>query len=251
MNLSIIIHALIIIFILHIILINIDFSITLGPPISKSIEKMTNQREFSIVEKDKENESLDFLLGKNNKKDDLFKKKMSDYIKDIKIEKKEVREFDEKNEFPVLPANNYLENESRPNFESNVADTNKFYEINKLPNKKSNFDNLDENDLKSTSLQTLGISDASKPIFNERENISTTVNVDSNTVRQSTVNPDNWKYKNEFPMNGGNMNGIVGFDGIDSQYADFGSFFQVEDNTKQPVEKLPHDDLRKPVVYNN
>ena len=68
MNLSIIIHALIIIFILHIILINIDFSITLGTPISKSIEKMTNQREFSIVEKDKENESLDFLLGKNNKK---------------------------------------------------------------------------------------------------------------------------------------------------------------------------------------
>ena len=36
-------------------------------------------------------------------------KKMSDYIKDIQIEKKEVREFDEKNEFPVLPANNYLE----------------------------------------------------------------------------------------------------------------------------------------------
>lgn len=251
MNLSIIIHALIIIFILHIILINIDFSITLGPPIHNSIEKMTNQREFSIVEKDKENESLDFLLGKNNKKDVLFKKKMNDYIKDIHLEKKEVNKFDEKNEFPVLPANNYLENESRPNFESNVADTNKFYEINTSLKKKNNFDNLDETDLKTTSLQTLGVSDASQPPFKEKENTSTIVNVDSNTVRQSTANPDNWKYKNEFPMNGGTMNGIVGFDGLESQYADFGSFFQVENNAKQPVEKIPHDDLRKPVVYNN
>lgn len=251
MNLSIIIHALIIIFILHIILINIDFSITLGPPIHNSIEKMTNQREFSIVEKDKENESLDFLLGKNNKKDVLFKKKMNDYIKDIHLEKKEVSKFDEKNEFPVLPANNYLENESRPNFESNVADTNKFYEINTSLKKKNNFDNLDETDLKTTSLQTLGVSDASQQPFKEKENTSTIVNIDSNTVRQSAVNPDNWKYKNEFPMNGGTMNGIVGFDGLESQYADFGSFFQVENNATQPVEKIPHDDLRKPVVYNN
>ena len=212
---------------------------------------MTNQREFSIVEKDKENESLDFLLGKNNKKDVLFKKKMNDYIKDIHLEKKEVSKFDEKNEFPVLPANNYLENESRPNFESNVADTNKFYEINTSLKKKNNFDNLDETDLKTTSLQTLGVSDASQQPFKEKENTSTIVNIDSNTVRQSAVNPDNWKYKNEFPMNGGTMNGIVGFDGLESQYADFGSFFQVENNATQPVEKIPHDDLRKPVVYNN
>ena len=53
------------------------------------------------------------------------------------------------------------------------------------------------------------------------------------------------------PMNGAPMNGIVGFDGLESQYADFGSFFKLETNTKQPIETLPHDDLRKPVVYSD
>ena len=251
MNLNIIIHALIIIFILHIILINIKYSVTIGYSNKNNVEKMTNQKEFYIGEKNKDDESIDFLLGNNNKKDDLFKKKMNDYIKDIQFNKTETKSFDDKNEFPVEASNNYLDNKETPNFESNVIDTSKFYEINKH-NDNLNYDNLNEKDLKETSLSSLGISNTSPDnLFKDKNNNLTNINIDSNTVRQSTINPDNWKYKNEFPMNGGLMNGIVGFDELESQYADFGSFLQVKNNTTQPFEKIPHDDLRKPIIYNN
>jgi len=255
MNFNIIIHALIIIFILHVIIINLDYTITIGNKINntKKIENMTNQKQFKIIEKNNEDDGLDFLLG-NNKKNDVFQKKMNDYIKDIQVKKNEIKEFDVKNEFPVIPSNSFLDNENTPNFESNVADTPKFYKINtnddtsKFPDI---YDNLNENDLKQTSLNTLKNNNNNSNIISNSKNIETKVNVSSNTVRQSQVNPDNWSYKNDFPMNGASMNGIVGFDGLESQYADFGSFFKLENNSKQPIETLPHDDLRKPVVYNN
>ena len=253
MNFNIIIHALIIIFILHVIIINLDYSITIGNKtnINKNIENMTNQKQFKIIEKNNDEDSLDFLLG-NNKKNDAFKKKMNDYINDIQVKKNDIREFDTKNEFPVIASNSFLDNENTPNFESNVADTPKFYKINNNDNSSkftNSYDNLNEDDLKQTSLSKL--KNNSSNIINKSNNIETKVNISSNTVRQSQVNPDNWSYKNDFPMNGAPMNGIIGFDGLESQYADFSSLFKLENNSKQPIETLPHDDLRKPVVYNN
>ena len=163
--------------------------------------------------------------------------------------------FDTKNEFPVIAANSFLDNENTPNFESNVADTPKFYKINNNDNTNkfaNSYDNLNENELKQTSLSSLkNNGNNNTNIINKSSNIEKDISIASNTVRQSQVNPDNWSYKNDFPMNGAPMNGIVGFDGLESQYADFGSFFKLETNTKQPIETLPHDDLRKPVVYSD
>jgi hypothetical protein len=252
MNINIIIHELIIIFILHVIIINLDYTIIIGNKrnIPKNIENMTNQKQTKNIEKNNESESLDFLLG-NSKKNDAFQQKMNNYIKEIQVRKNETKDFDTKNEFPVIAANSFLDNENTPNFESNVADTPKFYKINNNDDTSkfaNSYDNLNENDLKQTSLSTLK---NNSNIFNKSTNVEKDINIASNTVRQSQVNPDNWSYKNDFPMNGAPMNGIVGFDGLESQYADFGSFFKLETNTKQPIETLPHDDLRKPVVYND
>ena len=255
MNFNIIIHALIIIFILHVIIINLDYTITIGN--KRNIhENMANQKQTKNIEKNNETESLDFLLG-NSKKNDAFQQKMNNYIKEIQVRKNETQNFDTKNEFPVIAANSFLDNENTPNFESNVADTPKFYKINNNDDTSkfaNSYDNLNENELKQTSLSSLknnsNNSNNSK-IFNKSTNVEKDINIASNTVRQSQVNPDNWSYKNDFPMNGAPMNGIVGFDGLESQYADFGSFFKLETNTKQPIETLPHDDLRKPVVYND
>ena len=252
MNFNIIIHALIIIFILHVIIINLDYTITIGNKrnINQNIENMTNQKQTKNIEKNNESESLDFLLG-NSKKNDAFQQKMNNYIKEIQVRKNETINFDTKNEFPVIAANSFLDNENTPNFESNVANTPKFYKINNNDDTSkfaNSYDNLNENELKQTSLSTLK---NNSNIINKVNNIEKDINVASNTVRQSQVNPDNWSYKNDFPMNGAPMNGIVGFDGLESQYADFGSFFKLETNTKQPIETLPHDDLRKPVVYSD
>jgi hypothetical protein len=252
MNFNIIIHALIIIFILHVIIINLDYTITIGNKrnINQNIENMTNQKQTKNIEKNNESESLDFLLG-NSKKNDAFQQKMNNYIKEIQVRKNETINFDTKNEFPVIAANSFLDNENTPNFESNVANTPKFYKINNNDDTSkfaNSYDNLNENELKQTSLSTLK---NNSNIINKVNNIEKDINIASNTVRQSQVNPDNWSYKNDFPMNGAPMNGIVGFDGLESQYADFGSFFKLETNTKQPIETLPHDDLRKPVVYSD
>ena len=81
--------------------------------------------------------------------------------------------------------------------------------------------------------------------------INEKINID-HQVRQSTENPNHWEYNNEFAMNGGTMGGIVGFDGLESQYAGFGSLLDLKENSNEKNENnIPHDDLRKPIVYEN
>lgn len=235
MNFQIIIHAIIIIFILHVILINLDFNISIG----KNVEKYSNI--------DSHNNSLNFLLSNenDNNNDDMFKKKMNNYINNLDTmsdEKVTKTEFQKLNELPVEPSNSQLNNENVPNFESDVTDTFKYYNIN------NNYDNMSEKDLKETSIDNL---DTKKKLFEEKENKIVDVNVEGVNVRQSNVNPDNWTYKNEVPMNGGVMGSIVGFDGLESQYANFSDFFKLENSDKQKFENVPHDDLRKPIVYSN
>ena len=121
-------------------------------------------------------------------------------------------------------------------------DTFKYYKVN------NNYDNMSENELKATSINKL---DEKNKLFEEKENKIVEVNEVNNNVRQSNVNPDNWTYKNEVPMNGGIMGSIVGFDGLESQYANFSDLFKIEKNDNVKVENVPHDDLRKPIVYSN
>ena len=229
MNYRIIIHALILLFILHIIIINSNYTVTIGNKVENFRNTFVPNKKEKKVEKMENNTSLDFLG--NPEKDNEFIQKMNAFSQEKNVESN----FDKKNEFPVIPANGVLNNESTPNFESNVADTPKFFNIN------NTYDNLDEKSLKSTSIQDLN---KESTTVLEKE-----IKID-NQVRQSNERPNNWEYSNEFAMNGGSMGGIVGFDGIESQFADFGSLLNMkkEDNQKND-DNIPHDDLRKPVVY--
>ncbi len=223
MNFKIIIHAIILLFILHIIIINIDYEINIG----KKIEKFKNNNNAKITNSSK-NSSLDFLL-ENKEKDNEFIQKMNE----INNNSSDKSEFIKKNTSDILPSNNYLSNENTPNFESNVQDTSKFYIQN-------NYNDLNEKQLQSTSLDDLN---------KQSNNIVTDIKKVTNT-RESKENPSVWEYNNEFAMNGGDMNGIIGFDGLESQYANFGAPLTMTNNDKSQYNNIPHDDLRKPVVVN-
>jgi hypothetical protein len=192
--------------------------------------------------------SLNFLLNNNNTNTNAseeFKKKIMKYIQqDVPIEKE--TEFDKKNLFPVAPANTFLSDNNVPNFESNVADIKKFYKI--------NYDNLNENELKSTSIETLKNVDSIQKVTSINTNSINNEPVQNPYVRNSKEVPDNWNYKNELPMNGGKMNGIVGFDSLESQFASFNGNklnLQTVSNDDNKYYNIPHDDLRKPIIYEN
>ena len=196
MNYRIIIHALILIFIIHIIIINIDYKINIGVQenFNNKSNKDKKKEKFTDSKNDK---SLDFLL-ENKDNDIAFIKKMNQLSDSIE----KPNELNaEKN---IIPANGYLSDNSNPNFPSNVNDTSKFYKI------QNNYDSLNENELKSTPLEKIN---------KNYNNITTEINKIEETVRTSTEKPTTWEYNNEFPMNGGSMNGIVGFDSLESSYS--------------------------------
>ena len=138
MDIKIIINAFILIFILHIIIINLNYTKNIGQKRTKTV--LNNLENFDNSEK----KSLDFLIGNDhkNEKDSDFQKKLMNYIKHPVP--KEKTEFEQKNKSDVEASNSFLSDNNEPNFESNVANISKFYNI--------NYDNMDENTLKSTSL---------------------------------------------------------------------------------------------------
>ena len=223
MDIKIIINCIIIIFILHIIILNINYTINIG---KKRIEK------FEALNTEN---SMKFLTNNNSNSnnEEELKKKLLKYIQqDEPIQK---TEFEDKNLNKIQPSNSYLSNNNEPNFESNVADISKFYKI--------NYDNLDENQLKSTSIESLNKKEDKKEIKTEECG-------DLKFKRESNVNPDNWSYKDELPMNGGNMNGIVGFDSLESQFAIYNpNKLNLQTVSDDKFNNIPHNDLRKPIVY--
>ena len=225
MNFKVIIHALILLFILHIIIINIDYEVNIG----NKVENFKNNH----IKQNNEDNSLNFLL-ENKEKNNEFIRRMNEISDSIENPPKKC-DFEKKNKDVVLPSNNYLNEENTPNFESNVLDTSKLYKI------QNNYDSLNENQLQSTSLEDLN---------KKTNNIVTEVTKIDNQVRQAEEKPNVWEYNNEFAMNGGTMNGIVGFDGLESQYSNFGSILDVKENNNPDYNNIPHDDLRKPVVVN-
>jgi hypothetical protein len=225
MDIKIIINSIIIIFILHIVILNLNYSYTFGK--KKNIENFDDKKD--------NNDSMNFLTTSNENDD--FKKKLLKYIQEDEHIKES--EFDKKNLLKVEASNSYLNDNNVPNFESNVADISKFYDI--------NYDNLNENELKATSLETLNKINNVKSVSKTEKDCNTT-----QYVRDSNVVPDNWNYKNEMPMNGGLMNGIVGFDSLESQFAMFNpNKLNLQSATDKNFSNIPHNDLRKPIVYEN
>lgn len=247
MDIRVIINSLIIIFILHIIILNINNSYNIGN--KKNIENFDVQNDMNLSGSStntKEN-SMTFLTSNNNNDNanEEFKKKLLKYIQQDELPKETT--FEDKNLNSVEASNYFLSTNNHPNFESNVADIKKFYTI--------NYDNLDESQLKSTSLETLKTIDN----MNTVEKINNVVTVDTQSKqpcnvkeygRTSTLTPDYWSYKDELPMNGGTMNGIYGFDNLESQFAVYNpNKLNLQTVSDDKFNNIPHDDLRKPIVY--
>jgi hypothetical protein len=182
MNLKIIINSIIIIFILHLLIQNInskyEFNIgnksankTLDFLFNNSIEPFNNMPSF--------NNNVPTLNNMNNNinsRDNLL-----NYVKESsKIDN-------------PFPSNSNLESNSTPNFNSDDKDLSKFFTY---------YDNLDESQLSKT-LQPITQNDKNNQFLNTQYE------------EQQQV----WKYKNELPMNGGSINNIIGYDSSDSIYA--------------------------------
>ena len=231
MDIRVVINSFILIFIFHIIILNINNSYNIG----------TKKEHYENKEKKNKKEKKDSILflTKDVDENDDFKQRMMKYIHVDEPVKE--NEFEKKNLHTVEASNTQLDNNNRPNFESNVADISKFFKI--------NYDNLDENELKSTSIETLN--NISKENITIDPQSKEPCNVKS-YGRESTVLPDSWSYKNELPMNGGNMNGIHGFDNLESQFAVYNpNKLNLQSANDKNFNEIPHNDLRKPIVYEN
>ena len=229
MDIKIIINSLIILFIMHIIILNVNYHVVIGK--KNDIEKFTDS--------DTNDNSMNFLMNNNN--NDEFKQKLLKYMQQNENVKE--TEFENKNINKVNPSNSYLSDNNDPNFESNVADISKFY--------KFNYDNLNEDQLKSTSIEKLNKDNKVKENINIDQQTKDPCNV-KNYGRESSVTPDNWVYKDELPMNGGQMNGIIGFDSLESQFAIYNpNKLNLQSSAENKFNNIPHDDLRKPIVYEN
>ncbi len=69
--------------------------------------------------------------------------------------------------------------------------------------------------------------------------------------RPSRGLPDRWEYAHDLPMNGGMFGSIVGLDSSESLYSSFdGSAVSFKKCAEEVVARIPHNDLRKPIVYN-
>lgn len=249
MNIRVIINALLIILILHIIILNIDFKVTIGKNINidknNYLENFQEKKDGNLHSIDEikpdnisEINSLDFLNSDN----DDFKKKLTKFIKEDTVQPE--NKFEKKNILSVSAANAYLNDNNVPNFESNVADISKFFKI--------NYDNLNEEQLRSTSIEDL------RKTHDESKKSVISASIKENDainpfVRTSKENPDTWSYKNELPMNGGTIvNGILGFDSLESQFAVYNpNKLNLQAADSNNFDNIPHDDLRKPIIYEN
>ena len=229
MDIRVIINGLIIIFILHIILLNINYTVTIGN--KKSYENFESNIDINNnTENGSNDKTMKFLTETydNNNDNDDFQKKLMKYIEEPQPVKE--NKFEQKNVSQVLPSNNFIGTNNVPNFESNVANVSKFYNI--------NYDNLTETKLKEVSTVETPTVNQQTPIKHEG--------------RESTELPLTWEYKNELPMNGGSMNGVFGFNSLESQFAIYnGNKLNLQCANDNNFNNIPHDDLRKPIIYEN
>lgn len=209
MDLKFIINLFLIIILLHLILKTIKFNkvINIIPNnIKESFSKKID--EFSKEHK----KTMDFLLDIND--DKKFDEKFTQYKENTCYYQlnDDINKCQNEN---IKAGNYYVDNENNSNFMSNVLNLNKFYNKNDSDDSDNSDDLENYNNL--TETQLLSIKNVeNKDCYKSR-----------NTMRNNTENtelfrPDNWNYKNELPMNGGNIVGnVVGYDTLNDGYAMF------------------------------
>jgi hypothetical protein len=222
MNYKVIFNALIVILILHLLIKNINFHEILDFSNKNMITEKYENSNNQVNKGNPGNSPLVDNLVNNFVKEntDNYQKELLDYAKSIKYGSNS----------DILPMNYYDSNENTPNFESNVADLSKFY--------KNNFENLEKED--SAQLNT------SNKLVNEYECLDRQTNSSNNQE-------DYWKYKNELPMNGGDIDGIVGYDSLDGQYGlydDNPNASGASCNSDTLDININSNDLRKPDIVN-
>jgi hypothetical protein len=224
MDLKFIINTFLIILLLHLLLKNIGVNrvINIVPQhLRESFGKNTVLTDHQ--------KSLDFLL--NIEENTLDHTKIeSACIEDTKPTNELIDYVNSCAPESVKAGNYYVEDENSVNFMSNVLNVNKFYDRYDVP---GNYANLTDTDLSS--------------IHNIKKQESFPKQVSNNK-------PDNWNYKNELPMNGGNILGnIVGFDTLNDGYAMFndkGKLFTEKCNNNMDC-SVKQDDIRFGLGYPN
>ena len=214
MDIKVLVNALLIIILLHLLIKNFNFNKTLT--IFQKNKEYFDIDNLDNLDNDEEN-SLNFLLNTDN--DDNSFNELRDYV--------------QKCEEPKVKAGNfYVEDENTVNFTSNVLNVNKFYnkEYDKLP---GSYDGLDGSQLSNIDMSKI-------------QNQSCFANKGVTNTKN-----DNWNYKNDLVMNGGNLlNNIVGFDTLDNAYASYGSN---DNNLSYPKQNcnIKPDDIRMGLGYPN
>ena len=129
----------------------------------------------------------------------------------------------------VNPANFYTQNFNTPNFTTDVLDLRKFYDYD-LPASKSSRSPTDE--------KTSGNNDGDMFRRSNADAFPWLEGPDKNKP-ENIMESDYWSYKNELPMNGGSIDGMVGYQNMGASFAFF-------DQYKEVSEKHPKitDDLR-------
>jgi len=141
---------------------------------------------------------------------------------------KDIKEnFADKTDIPsVLPANEYTTYNNTPNFTSNVEDLRKFYNYTQY----AGLEKLPERDYDPMN----GYMKNAQII----DEVSKQPSYFSNGSNGKTLKRDYWQYNDEMAMCGGDMNGIVGYDTLDSGYA-------IYDENNMKIKKVSEkDDLR-------
>lgn len=244
MNHKVLINTFLLIILLHLILKTIDYNITFSP-FGKIVPSMNFKENYGnapmkyMVQNQNNNlptyqESMDFLLDTDEDPAELDEINYVDNQHQQQKNKQVTEQFQTQNNHfkklltyvngcpkdSVKAGNYYITDENSSNFRSNVMNVQKFYNtdtnglsydgltneqlterlnMNKLNNQK-NF-----NKIKNQSC----FPERNKPILTGKDNTM----IDK---------PDNWNYKNDFVMNGGQFVGnVVGYNDLTNGYATF------------------------------
>lgn len=261
MNLHIILHAIIILLVLHILIKNIDMHFTIGD-ISTIYEKFTNTltaQTLGLYNKKNTTQSpstADIMDDNNDNNDDndsdnssihgfknyldANKQKLLNEVKKVtnNIDMKATN-FEALNETPFKPSNYYIHNENVPNFGSNVINPAQYYNINP-PNNNYQPRSCNTTEQPQISNMTMAQNNILNPVSNLTYNNNPSPLIEDNRI--STQYPATWEYKNELVMNGGEFTpNLVGYDEISNEYAPY----NIQSNNIQPTFNVKYDDLRK------
>ena len=212
---KVIINALLIIVIAHLLLENVDYKVIFGKP-KKDRYIIDNIEHDQYISPDLDTATqMSDMNQDNSSRDELL-----DYISSSLPQGHNTTAVNEPFENPkeVKPVNYFVNDNNTPNFGSNILNLNKFYDTMPMDGK---------HDLKAT------------PYDNHLEKLKVKNNNESNQIGNK---PDSWQYANELPMNGGEMNGISGFDNLESSYALFGNTSSSAGCNFPSVN--PNDDIR-------